>query len=287
VVFIFELTMEYTKVNCTLQPDTEINREILIAELGNIGFESFNETEDAVESYIPSSSFSIDEVMKLSQNDYLTFRFDFTTDTIADQNWNEIWEKNYFKPLLIAEKCLIRAPFHDEYPNAEYEIIIVPGMAFGTGNHETTSLMIEEILKENLIGNIVLDMGCGTGILSILASMRGATSVTSIDIDQWAIKSTIENASQNNIKNLDVISGGAELIPDQMYDLIYANIQRNILINDMPYYCKALKSGGKLIMSGFYSDDLIPIKKRASELGLLFERFAEKEQWVVGVFTSK
>ena len=135
MVFIFELTMEYTKVNCTLQPDTEINREILIAELGNIGFESFNETEDAVESYIPSSSFSIDEVMKLSQNDYLTFRFDFTTDTIADQNWNEIWEKNYFKPLLIAEKCLIRAPFHDEYPNAEYEIIIVPGMAFGTGNH--------------------------------------------------------------------------------------------------------------------------------------------------------
>ena len=279
--------MEYTKVNCTIQPDTEINREILIAELGNIGFESFNETEDAVESYIPSCYFSKDEVIKLSHNDYLTFRIDFTTDTIVDQNWNEIWEKNYFKPLLIADKCLIRAPFHNEYPIAEYEIIIEPGMAFGTGNHETTCLMMEEILKENLIGNTVLDMGCGTGILSILASMRGAASVTSIDIDQWAIKSTIENASLNNIKNLVVISGGAELIPVQMYDHIYANIQRNILINDMPYYCKALKSGGKLIMSGFYSHDLIPIKKRASELGLLFERFAEKEQWVVGVFTSK
>ena len=279
--------MEYTKVNCILQPDTEINREILIAELGNIGFESFNETEDAVESYIPSSYFSEDEVIKLSHNDYLTFRFDFTTDTIADQNWNEIWEKNYFKPLLIADKCLIRAPFHDEYPNAEYEIIIEPGMAFGTGNHETTCLMIEEILKENLIGNIVLDMGCGTGVLGILASMKGATSVTGIDIDQWAINSTIENASQNKVRNMEVILGGAELIPTKKYDFIYANIQRNILINDMHFYCKALKSGGKLIMSGFYSDDLIPIKKRASELGLLFERFEEKEEWVVGVFRSK
>lgn len=279
--------MEYTKVNCTLHPDTEINREILIAELGNIGFESFNETEDAVESYIPSSYYSRAEVLKLSYSDHLTFRFDFITETIADQNWNEIWEKNYFKPLLIADKCLIRAPFHNEYPKAEYEIIIEPGMAFGTGNHETTSLMIEEILEENLIGNAVLDMGCGTGILSILATMRGATSVTSIDIDQWAIKSTIENASQNNIKNLVVISGGAELIPAQMYDFIYANIQRNILINDMHYYCNALKSGGKLIMSGFYSDDLTPIKIRASELGLLFERSTEKEQWVLAVFTSK
>ena len=279
--------MEYTNVNCTLQPDNEINREILIAELGSIGFESFIETETGVESYIPSSDFSLEKLKILSNNDYLDFKFSFKIDTIPDQNWNEVWEKNYFKPLLIADKCLIRAPFHNEYPKADYEIIIEPGMAFGTGNHETTSLMIEEILEENLIGKTVLDVGCGTGILSILAAMKGAKSITSIDIDQRAINSTIENSLNNNIGNLEVILGGAAFIPDKKYDYIYANIHRNILINDMHYYCNVLKPCGKLLLSGFYSDDLISIKAHANNLGLQFERFAEREKWIVGVFTSK
>lgn len=279
--------MEYIKLNCSIQPDTEINREILVAELGNIGYESFTETDELVEAYIQTADFSDDALLNIFPGGFPGFQFSYTSEIIPDQNWNEVWEKNYFQPLLIADRCLIRAPFHTDYPKAEYEIVIEPGMAFGTGNHETTSLMISEILKQELHGKIVLDMGCGTGILSVLASMRGAYSITGVDIDSWATNSSIENASYNNISNLEVIQGGAEAIPNKKYDFIYANIQRNILLNDMPQYCKALKKGGELIMSGFYIEDLEPIKMRATELGLLFKTFTENERWIAAVFTSK
>jgi len=279
--------MEYTKINCSLQPDTETNREILIAELGSIGYESFTETDELVEAYIPTIDFSDNALVNLLSIDFQNSKFSYTSEIIPDQNWNEVWEKNYFQPLIIANHCLIRAPFHTNYPKAKYKIVIEPGMAFGTGNHETTSLMISEILKQDLTGKTVLDMGCGTGILSILASLRGADSITGIDIDSWAIKSTTENAALNNVSNFEVILGGAEALPDKKFDFIYANIQRNILLNDMPQYCKVLKKNGKLIMSGFYIDDLESIKERAIGLGLQFNRFSENEKWVAVVFTSK
>ena len=279
--------MEYTKINCSLQPDTEINREILIAELGNAGCESFTETDEFVEAYIPTADFSEAGITKLFPHDFSYFKFSFTTEVIPDQNWNEVWEKNYFQPLVIADRCLIRAPFHTDYPKTEYEIVIEPGMAFGTGNHETTSLIIAKIFEQELIGKTVLDMGCGTGILGILASMRGAKKIIGIDIDTWAINSSVENAANNNVQNLEVILGGAEARPDTKFDFIYANIQRNILLNDMPQYCKALKQGGELLMSGFYIDDLESIKERALELGLEFKNFTENEKWVVAAFTSK
>ncbi len=279
--------MEYIKLNCRIQPDTEINREILVAELGNIGYESFTETDELVEAYIPTPDFSDNSLLHLFPVDFSRFQFSWISEIIPDQNWNELWEKNYFQPLIIADRCLIRAPFHTDYPKAEYEIVIEPGMAFGTGNHETTSMMITEILQQELIAKTVLDMGCGTGILSILASMRGADAITGIDIDSWATKSTIENATYNNVFNLKVIQGGAEALPDEKFDFIYANIQRNILLNDMLRYCNALKTGGELIMSGFYKEDLEPIKKRATELGLELRRFTENAKWVAAVFTSK
>lgn len=279
--------MEYTKINCSLKPDSEINREILIAELGNIGYESFTETAETVEAYIPTVDYSEENLDNLFPVDFQYFQWLFSSEVIPDQNWNEVWEKNYFQPLMIADRCLIRAPFHTDYPKAEYEIVIEPGMAFGTGNHETTSLMISEILKQDLKGKTVLDMGCGTGILSILASMRGADAVAGIDIDSWATNSTVENALYNNISNLEVILGGADKIPDKKFDFIYANIQRNILLNDMSKYCNALKPCGKLIVSGFYSGDLEPIKERATDLGLLFSNFTEINNWVAAVFTSK
>jgi len=279
--------MEYTKINCSLQPDTEINREILIAELGNAGCESFTETDEFVEAYIPTADFSEAGLTKLFPHVFPYFKFSFTTEVIPDQNWNEVWEKNYFQPLVIADRCLIRAPFHTDYPKTEYEIVIEPGMAFGTGNHETTSLIIAKIFEQDLIGKTVLDMGCGTGILGILASMRGAKKIIGIDIDTWAISSSVENTANNNVQNLEVILGGAEAIPDTKFDFIYANIQRNILLNDMSQYCKALKQGGELLMSGFYFDDLESIKERAFELGLEFKNFTENEKWVVAAFTSK
>ena len=279
--------MEYTKLNCCIQPDNEVNREILVAELGNIGYESFTESDALVEAYIPTPDFSDKALLHLFPHDFPLFQFSFTSEIIPDQNWNEVWEKNYFQPLLIADRCLIRAPFHTDFPKAAFEIVIEPGMAFGTGNHETTSLMISEILNQDLNGKAVLDMGCGTGILGILASMRGAATVTGIDIDSWATKSTIENALYNSISNLEVIQGGADALPNKKFDFIYANIQRNILLNDMYWYCTVLKRGGELIMSGFYIEDLEQIKLRATELGLQFRRFTENENWVAVVFTSK
>ncbi len=278
--------MEYTKTSFTLQPDTEINREILVSELGNIGYESFTETDEFVEAYIPAADYSENALCNLFPQDFPYFHFTCTSETIPDQNWNEEWETNYFQPFLISDRCLVRAPFHTDYPKAEYEIIIEPVMAFGT-DHETTGLIISAILDQNLKGKTVLDMGCGTGILSIFASMRGASSVTAVDIDSWAISSTLGNAVYNNISNLEVLQGGSECLPDKKFDFIYANIHRNILLSDMPEYKKVLNKGGELIMSGFYIDDLPTISERADELGLQFSSFTEKERWVAAKFTSK
>jgi ribosomal protein L11 methyltransferase len=262
--------MEYTKLSCRITPDNEINRELAVAELGDLGFESFTETEEEVEAYIPSKDFSSElmESEQITENPF--FKLSYSIEVIPDQNWNEVWEKNYFQPLLIEEKCLIRAPFHTDYPKAEYEIIIEPKMAFGTGNHETTYLMIAAILKQETEGKTVLDMGCGTGILGILASMKGATSVTAIDIDEWAFNNTIENSEMNGIHNLTAELGDAQLLGNRKFDIIYANIQRNILLQDMEFYAAALNPGGEIIMSGFYSEYLGVICKKAEDFGLQY-----------------
>ncbi|MEI7831027.1 MAG: 50S ribosomal protein L11 methyltransferase, partial [Prolixibacteraceae bacterium] len=260
--------MEYTKVTCTLKPDTELAREILMAEFGNAGFESFVETETSIEAYIPSGNYTPELLLadNLQQNDFFTFHH--TIEVIADQNWNEVWEQNYFEPLLIEDQCTIHAPFHDTYPEARFQIIINPRMAFGTGNHETTHLMIKAMLELDFNGKHVLDMGCGSGILSILASMKGAGEILAIDIDEWSVNNSIENAELNQIGNILVRLGDASFLSDQQFEVILANIQRNILLQDMPAYRKVLKPNGVLVMSGFYTADLDSIKVKAGSLGL-------------------
>lgn len=277
--------MIYTKVSFSLNPDNEINREILVAVLGMSEFESFNETDEAVEAFWPGESFAPELISESIAE--LGFTTELTHEIIPDQNWNEVWEKNYFKPLLIAEKCLVRAPFHTEYPEAEYEIVIEPNMAFGTGNHETTSLMAEEILKQDMQGKTVLDMGCGTGILAILASMRGAEKLTAIDIDSWAFEGTVENARVNNIKNIEAHLGDASLLTNQQYDVIFANIQKNIVTRDMPAYCQVLKPGGIILFSGFYNNDVADVNKVAESLGLQQIGLKEKNNWVVNTYIKK
>ena len=276
--------MEYTKIICTLKNDNEIARELLMQELGNVGFESFVETDENIEAYIPSVHFTPDlfNAENLKNNDF--FSFDHTLEVIADQNWNEVWEQNYFEPLLIEGHCMIRAPFHDTYPAARYEIIINPRMAFGTGNHETTHLMIKAILDLDLNGKEVLDMGCGSGILAILSAMKGAAAITAIDIDEWSTNNTIENAELNHIGNILVRQGDAGLLSDQQYDVILANIQRNILLQDMEAYRKVLKTGGLLIMSGFYVADLEAIEERANSLGMKLTSSAERSNWCAAGF---
>ena len=276
--------MEYTKISCILSSDNELAREMLIAELGNLGFESFVETDEGIDAFIPSRDFSpsLMDSENLQENDF--FAFGFTKEVIADQNWNEVWEQNYFEPLLIEEQCLVRAPFHENYPDARYEIIINPRMAFGTGNHETTHLMVKAMLEMELTGLEILDMGCGSGILSILASMKGAKAITAIDIDEWSTNNTTENAGLNNNLNIMVQLGDASLLADQNFDVILANIQRNIIVEDMPAYCRVLRPGGKLLMSGFYTKDLEMVAEKAESLELKLIESFDRSDWGAALF---
>ena len=274
--------MNYTKIIFKLDPDNQDNREILVAMLSDQAFESFDETEEHVLGYVPGESFNFAEMNEIIST--LPFSVHTENEMIPDQNWNEVWEKNYFKPLLIGNRCLVRAPFHTEYEPAEFELVIEPKMAFGTGNHETTTLVAEQILNMEMVGKTVLDMGCGTGILGMLASLKGAKSVTAIDIDTWSFESTVENARFNNIFNLEAKLGDASLLANETYEIIFANIHKNVIINDLPAYKKVLQSGGKLYLSGFYTYDMPEVKKRAESLGLQETGFHEKNNWVVYSF---
>lgn len=262
-------------------------RDVLAASLAGTGFESFIETGSGLEAFIPASVFNPDEVKSILLPFEDRFKFGIRQKFIKSRNWNEEWEKNYFKPLVIAGECLVRAPFHKDYPSCRYEVVIEPNMAFGTGNHETTSLMMEEILKQDLSGKLVLDMGCGTGILGILASMKGASHITAIDIDNWSVEGTRENARRNHIRNLTVQQGDAHLLGKEKYDLILANIQKNVLLNDLPAYAKCLKKNGWLFMSGFFTEDVPDIKKKAEETGLTDCGCSSKNNWVVACFRNE
>ena len=274
--------MNYTQISFKLIPDSKENREILVAVLSDLTFESFDETEDQVLGYVPGESFNYAEMNEITST--LPFSVHTENEMIPDQNWNEVWEKNYFKPLLIGGRCLVRAPFHTEYEPAEFELVIEPKMAFGTGNHETTTLMAEQILNMELNGKTVLDMGCGTGILGMLASLKGAKSITAIDIDTWSFESTVENASLNNILNLKAKLGDASLLGSETYEVIFANIHKNVIISDLPAYEKVLQPGGKLYLSGFYTHDMADVKEKAESLGLQETGFHEKNNWVVYSF---
>ncbi|HLN73246.1 MAG TPA: 50S ribosomal protein L11 methyltransferase [Prolixibacteraceae bacterium] len=277
--------MIYTKITFKLTPDSEENREILVAVLADLAFESFDETEDHVEGYVPGESFNMEEVQEITS--ILPFAVETDLEMIPDQNWNEVWEKNYFQPLLIGGRLLVRAPFHIVEEKPEFELVIEPKMAFGTGNHETTTLMAEQILDMNLSNKTVLDMGCGTGILGMLASLKGAKSVTAIDIDKWSYESTVENASLNNIHNLEAKLGDASLLGEETYQVIFANIHKNIIINDLPAYVKVLQPEGRIYLSGFYRQDMPDVKAKAESLGLRETGFKENNNWVVYYFEKK
>jgi len=276
--------MIYTQISFKLNPDNQENREILVAMFSELAFESFDESEDCVMGYIPGESAELEEIKAITT--LLPFSVFIENELIPDKNWNEVWEKNYFKPLLIGNRCLVRAPFHTEFEPAEFELVIEPKMAFGTGNHETTTLVAEQILDMELTGKTVLDMGCGTGILGMLASLKGAKSVTAIDIDTWSFESTVENSRLNNICNLEAKLGDASLLGGESYDVIFANIHKNIIINDLPTYERVLRSGGKLYLSGFYKHDMADVKAKADSLGLTETGFQEKNNWVVYSFAK-
>ncbi|MFW5830684.1 MAG: 50S ribosomal protein L11 methyltransferase [Prolixibacteraceae bacterium] len=279
--------MRYLKIDIHLNPHKEWFRDVLTAQLAEIGFESFMESEKGVEAFIPVNEFNEPALKALISDQPANIKITWTKEIIEDKNWNEEWEKNYFQPLLIGDECVIRAPFHKEFPKEKYEVIIEPNMAFGTGNHETTSMMVESILQEKLEGKSVLDMGCGTGILGILASMKGAEKITAIDISEWAVSGTKENAVLNKVTNISANLGDASLLGNESYDLILANIQRNVLIADMEKYAENLKKNGKIFLSGFYSEDLPDIKIVAEKRGLRYISHQTRKNWVVAIMQKK
>jgi ribosomal protein L11 methyltransferase len=271
--------MEYLKLSCILNPVNPLNREIIVGELSLSGFESFVDTDQGVDAFIPSGLFNRSITEKLKEQYTELFSVSFEEAVIPDQNWNAEWERNSFKPLVIG-CCVIRAPFHKDFPKCRYEILIDPEMAFGTGNHETTSLMIELLLESELKGKRVLDMGCGTGILGILAALRGAKAITAIDVDHRAYESTIRNARLNKIQNQKTLNGDATLLGTESFDLILANIHKNILIQDMKCYFENMNEGACLFMSGFYKEDVKAIKQKALELGLVYDGKLVRNNWV-------
>lgn len=263
---------------------TEIGRDILIAELGYVGFESFVETDEGVTAYIQEKDWSeelLDDVDILTNSE---FKISFTRKQIEQVNWNEEWEKN-FESILVDDICSVRAPFHPKL-NVEFDIVIEPKMSFGTGHHETTHMMIQHILKNEWSGKKVLDMGCGTAVLAILAEMKGARPLDAIDIDNWCYLNSIENADRNHCQYITVYEGDAALLNGKSYDTIIANINRNILLNDMATYAACLKAGGELYLSGFYTEDLEIIKAECNKHKLQFVENLKRNNWVAAKFVK-
>lgn len=278
--------MNTIKATFTVQPFEEWVCPVIMAELSVFGFDTFVDTETGFEAYVPENLFREEDLIRMKDEAPEGHDVSYSLETIPAQNWNEEWEKNYFKPLVIGDQVVVRAPFHTEYPECRYEIVIEPKMAFGTGNHETTTLMMETLLALDLSGKSLLDMGCGTGILAILASMRGAGPVTAIDIDEWSYSATLENSMLNGADNITVLLGDAALLGREKYDVVLANIQKNIILYDIKKYAEVLLPGGILMVSGFYVADLSDIQAAAAANGLNFMRFREKNQWVMAMFSK-
>lgn len=256
-------------------------KDIFSSFLADAGCESFIDGEDETEllCYISQNQYDKETIIDILENHGLDVKLSYQISEVEQQDWNAVWESNY-TPVLIADKCYIRAPFHPEMDNVEYEILIEPKMSFGTAHHETTSQMIEFLLEEDLKGKSVLDMGAGTGVLAILAYKRGAAPVTAIDNDEWAYNNNVENISRNGCEDMEVVLGDASALKNRHFDIIIANINRNILVNDMPAYAAALNPGGVIFFSGFYeSKDLEIIKQRAAEFGIRYHSHKAKNDW--------
>ena len=273
--------MTYLEFNFKITP-VVLGSEILIAELGEAGFESFVENEEGFFAYIPKQDFKenlLTEIQLLNNSDFKTT---WSSKIIEQQNWNSEWEKN-FHPIRVENQCMVRAPFHEK-ENVTYDIVIEPKMSFGTGHHETTHMMLQHILNHDFKGKTVLDMGCGTGILAILAEMKGAITLDAIDIDNWCYLNSIENVARNNCKNIRVLEGDSSLLLDKKYDIIIANINRNILLEDIPKYSSCLNANGLLFLSGFYQSDINQISSKCEDYSLQYYNNLERNSWVAAVY---
>lgn len=270
--------MDYLELVVTAMPP-ELE-EILVFRLSGLGFDSFATEQTEFRAYIPADLYR----KEATEDFFREYGTEFSIRQLPDINWNEEWEKN-FSPVMIAGRCFVRAPFHPPDPDAGYEIIIEPKMSFGTAHHETTFMMVEGMLETSFHGTEVLDMGCGTGILAILAAKLGAKSVLAIDNDTWAFENTLENIERNGLTEIGVLLGGKEQITG-LFHRILANINRNILLDQIPVYASALEPDGVLMVSGFYTSDLPAIRESAEKCGLNLETYRSRNDWVAATFSK-
>jgi ribosomal protein L11 methyltransferase len=271
---------DYYSVRVDATPCTSDITDLVAAFLADAGFESFEPDDKGLTAYISVSAGDAAAIAREALQDFpMDVRFDVSAEYIKGQDWNEEWEKHYFKPILIDGECVIHSSFHTDVPSARHDIMIDPKMAFGTGHHDTTSQMVRLILAADMQGKSVIDMGTGTGILGILAAMRGASRVTGIEIDRPAYENAVENVALNHV-SMDVIHGDASALAGlEEADFLFANINRNIILGDIDRYASRLKQGGTMFLSGFYEEDTPMIAAAAAPLGLELESRLISNRW--------
>jgi ribosomal protein L11 methyltransferase len=277
--------MDYYELRFRL-PKVGGDTDILVALLGEMGFESFVEEDNVLKAYIQAADFNEKCAKKLSDERLTRLFVSYESELIKDRNWNAVWESEY-DPVVIDGELIIRAPFHEKPENIPLEIIIEPKMSFGTAHHETTRLMLRYLLNLDLAGKSFLDMGCGTATLAILARKLGASPVTAIDNDEWAYNNSIENLANNNITDISVLLGDAGLLPGRNFDIVMANINRNILLRDIPVYSACIPEGGLLLVSGFYTEDLPSISECAEKAGFELINHRNENNWAAACYKKK
>ena len=272
--------MNYTELCCKFNSD-ELSSEIIIAYLSEFPFESFTEEENIVKAYIDANLFDISAIETMLK--VKGVEAELTYKTIEQTNWNAEWESN-FQPVLVDNRCIVRTSFHNKPANIEFDILIEPKMSFGTGHHETTYLMLSSMLEMDFTGKDVLDMGCGTAVLAILASKMGANTTLAIDNDEWTYDNILENIALNKCENIETKVGDFELFSGKKFHSVIANINRNVLLEHIQYYSKSLDKDGTMLLSGFYKDDLEMIKGEAEKESFQFLSYKEKNNWVAVLF---
>lgn len=279
--------MRYSEVVFSCRGGEDWHQDILIGDLGDLGFDTFEAREGGFAAYIASEQLDLSALESLLIHQPSGFEVDYEVNEILPQNWNSVWEQN-FEPIVIADQCYVRATFHPAAPQYPYEIVIDPKMAFGTGHHQTTSLMMRQMLAETFEGKTVLDMGCGTGILAILAAKLGAEQIFAIDNDPVCVDSVEENKIRNDAAHIITACGSAELIKGKRFDIILANINRNILLEQIGQYAQSLRTDGVLYMSGFYEGhDLTMLKEAGESHGLAYEGHEALDSWVAARFLKR
>jgi len=276
--------MQYIKAIFKFKSIEDYQQDLLIADLADLGFDTFEDSENGFTAFVIKENFNEQELVSLLNGYSEDFKTEYSLEDVADENWNAEWEKN-FTPLIIDDVCYVRATFHEPQPSYPYEIVIDPKMAFGTGHHQTTTMVMQYILAADLKDKNILDMGCGTGILAILAAKLGAKNLLAIDYDDICYQSTIENAALNNVENLTALCGSKEVIPNEQFDVIFANINRNILLDQIGRYAEVLKSEGKIFFSGFYLEpDLSMITAECAKHEIRYIDHKQNGDWIAAHF---